>query len=140
VLPDGRVLVWGSLHASRPEAYAWASWVMGSRTDGCLLVGATLDAATVREWLPGVVVLPQTTSDTRAALPLLRQLVTMGQLCHADEPALSGQVLGVRVVPSSAGGLQLPHRGMRSDLVRAAAWAVQKVARPESGWQPFYAF
>ena len=76
VLPDGRVLVWGSLHATRPEAYAWASWVIGTRDDCQLLVGATLDSATVRDWLPGVTVHPQTTVDTRTALPLLRSLAT----------------------------------------------------------------
>jgi len=143
VLADGRVLVWGSLHATRPEAYAWASWVVGNRSDCTLLVGATLDAATVRDWLPGVTVRPQTTVDTRTALPLLRSLVAMGRLAHSDEPALTGQVCAVRVVPSGtggSGGLQVPHRGLRSDLVRAAAWAVQAVARPDAGWQDFYAF
>jgi phage terminase large subunit-like protein len=140
VLPDGRVLVWGSLHATRPEAYAWAAWVVGERDTGTVLVGATLDAATVRDWLPGLTVLPQTTVDTRTALPLLRSLVTTGRLAHADEPALTGQMCAVRVVPSGAGGLQVPHRGMRSDLVRAAGWAVQAVTRPEAGWQPFYAY
>jgi hypothetical protein len=114
--------------------------VVGEREAATLLVGATLDAATIRDWLPGVTVLPQTTVDTRTALPLLRSLVSTGRLAHADEPALSGQVCGIRVVPSGAGGLQVPHRGMRSDLVRAAGWAVQHVARPDAGWQPFYAY
>ena len=140
VLADGRVMVWGSLHATRPEAYAWASWVVGERTDCTMLVGATLDAGSVRDWLPGIVVLPQTTVNTRTALPLLRSLAQTGKLAHAEEPALTNQVCSVRVVPSGAGGLQVPHRGMRSDLVRAAAWAVQQVAKPEAGWQDFYAY
>jgi hypothetical protein len=140
VLADGRVLVWGTVHASRPDAYAWAAWVLAGRTDAQLLVGASLDVATAADTLPGVTITAQTASDTRTALPLLRSLARTGRLAHADDPALNAQVRTVRVVPSGAGGLALPHDGARSDCLRAAAWAAQAVARPDSGWQPFYAF
>jgi hypothetical protein len=140
VLPDGRVLVWGGIHASRSEALAWCAWVIGAR-EGCqLLLGASMDQETASQAVPGVEVCPRGSSDTRSALPLLRSLARAQRLAHAEDPALTAQATSVRVVPAGSGGLALPHRGMRSDLLRAAAWAVQQVARPEASWQPFYAY
>jgi hypothetical protein len=43
---------------------------------------------------------------------------------------MTAQVCGVRVAPTSSGGLTPAHRGVRSDLLRAMAWAVAAVADP----------
>jgi hypothetical protein len=62
-------------------------------------------------------------AETRFGLPLLRSLVAGGRLVHDDTPELDEQLAIVRVRAVS-GGLALTG-GQRSDLVRAAAWALR---------------
>jgi hypothetical protein len=124
-LPDGRLFVWGRTFPRRSEACGWLSGLSGSR----LVLGASLehdpDAAAIdvesRE-LAGQ-------TETRQALPLLRELVAAGRLAHDGGAELTAQVEQCRVVESRAGGLQVAPGPARSDLLRCAAWALAVLAR-----------
>jgi hypothetical protein len=133
-LPDGRVLVWGDVFATRAEAYAWAGFTVGRRPGSRVRIGASLPDADVAERVAGVAPEKVGTAQTYAALPLVRSLVLSGALCHSGDAALTGQVTTVRVVATSTGGLTPAFRGVRSDLVRAMAWAVQ--ANHEAAAEP----
>src|SRR4029450_11407078 len=43
---------------------------------------------------------------------------------------MTGQAAVCRVRATATGGLSVSHSGIRSDLIRAAAWPVQKMAAP----------
>jgi hypothetical protein len=126
-LPDGRTLVWGAVFATRAEAYSWAGFTSGRREGSRLRIGGSLaedeaaDATGLRPEKVG-------TSHTYAALPLVRSLLRTGQLCHSGDEAMADQFGTVRVVPTSNGGLTPAHKGVRSDLVKATAWAVHAAA------------
>ena len=128
-LPDGRLFTWGRLHPRRSEACGWAQGIVAAHPESRLVLGASLehdpDVAAIdveaRE-LAG-------SSETRSALPLLRELVASGRLAHDGGTELSQQVEGVRVVESRIGGLQVAPGGARTDLLRAAAWALAVVVR-----------
>lgn len=68
-----------------------------------------------------------TSQLTRTALPLMRELVTSRLLTH-DSEELWEQVEEVRVT-DAIGGLRVV-AGYRSDLLRAAAWALTVAASP----------
>ena len=57
----------------------------------------------------------------------LRELVAGGRLVHDGRAELAAQVGSAMVVESAAGGLTLSTRSGRSDLLRAAAWALGPV-------------
>ena len=63
-------------------------------------------------------------TELRTALPLLRTLLRQGRLVHGGDPAMGAQVTGCRVAPRE-GGLAIPNRAHRTNLVRCVAWAVQ---------------
>lgn len=118
----GTVIAWGRLHDSRADALAAAAELTTAVPDTRLVIGASLDGD------PGIpkaasVTLANTTT-TRTALPLLRDLVARHQLAHDGDPQLSSQVDGLRVVPSTSGGLTVSTTSPRSDLARSVAWAV----------------
>jgi hypothetical protein len=128
-LPDGRLFVWGMLHPRRSAAVAWLQGIVAAHPGSRLVVGASLehdpDAAGIdveeRE-LAGQ-------TETRQALPLLRELVAAGRLAHDGGAELAQQVEGARVVESRVGGLQVAPGPQRTDLLRAAAWALAVAAR-----------
>jgi hypothetical protein len=132
-LPDGRTLVWGDTFGTRGEAYAWAAFTTGRRSGSRVRIGASLPEGEAQEIL-GTDPEKCGTAATYAALPLVRSLVLTGRLAHSGDAAMAEQVATVRVVPTSSGGLTPAHRGVRSDLVKALAWAVQacqeRVAEP----------
>jgi hypothetical protein len=130
LLPDGRVLTWGDTFGSRGEAWAWAAFTMGRRPDCRVFYGASMAETEVAEALPGVQADKAGTANTYAALPLVRSLITSGRLVHSGDEAMAEQVGSVRVVPTTSGGLTPAHRGIRSDLLRAMAWAVAATAEP----------
>jgi hypothetical protein len=128
-LPDGRTLVWGDVFPTRGEAYAWAAFTV-ARREGCtVLVGGSLSQAEAADAI-GHAVRACGTANTYAGLPLVRALVRTGRLVHSADEAMTAQVATVRVVPTSSGGLTPAHRGVRSDLLRAMAWAAHTVAEP----------
>jgi hypothetical protein len=126
VLEGGRVYLGGLVFPSRDEAYAqarrWCDLFPGSM----LLVGVLLRDDVALVDFPADVE-PRGTTDTRAALSLLRELVAGGVVLH-DGSDVEAQVSGARVVPAPSGGLQLINSD-RFDLVRAAAWAVAEAHR-----------
>jgi hypothetical protein len=142
VLPDTRVLVWGDLFQSRAEAYAWAAFTSGRRLELAgtrLRIGANMPEAEALESL-GMTPEKCGTAQTYAALPFLRSLIKSGRLCHSGDEAMATQFGAVRVVATSNGGLTPAHRGVRSDLVRAVAWAVQAAAEPQAESLEFFVY
>jgi hypothetical protein len=111
------LLVWGQTFGRRDAAFWWCQ-MLG---DGVrLLVGASL-----ADLVEGAVKVGS--AETRVALPALRDLAMTGGLVHDGGGELAGQIEGLRVHRSGLGGLA-PGRS-RSDLARAAAWAVYEAAR-----------
>jgi hypothetical protein len=125
-LPDGRVVVWGSMFPGREEAFAWAAWLTDGRPGSSVIAGTSLAIEPVREALPDVVVEKASPSDMRAGLALIRILTRQGRIRHGDDPAFAQQ-LGACRVAQREGGLVIPHRANRTDLVRALATSVRSV-------------
>jgi hypothetical protein len=76
---------------------------------------------------PGMRAAPATATLTRSTLPLLRELVAAEAIVH-DSVELDDQVDSVRV-KVAVGGLDVV-AGSRSDLLRAASWALAAAHRP----------
>lgn len=140
LLADGRVFVAGMLFAGRAQACSWAANVLTAHPESRLLVGASLiaDAAVVAATAATVTMKaePMSTTATATALPTVRQLISERRLMHDGSAELSGQMLGMRVSPSRAGGLLVSSRSQRSDLARCAAWAVTVATRAEPVIEP----
>lgn len=123
---DGRVVVTGvvvdAMAAAAAQARAWLAAVPGSR----LLVGASmLSEPELRPMLNGHNAVGQ--NELRGGLALFRRAMAAARLWHDEECAdLTEQLGGARVVETSA-GLALVAGPGRTDLVRAAVWAVQAV-------------
>lgn len=130
VLPDGRVLTWGSRFPTRAEAYAWAGYVIGEREHCRVVVGASMSQAEAKQLTGCEEVSAANTTTTRGALPVLRSLVVAGGLAHSGEDDLCEQVATTRLVASTTGGLVVAHAGVRHDLLKATAWAVADRADP----------
>jgi hypothetical protein len=128
-LSDGRLFAWGRLFPRRSEACGWLSGLADAHPESRLVIGASLehdpDAAGIAVESRELV----GQSDTRVALPLLRELVAANRLAHDGGAELAQQVEGCRVVESRAGGLQVAPGPARTDLLRAAAWALAVLAR-----------
>ena len=133
-LPDGRTLVWGDVFDTRAEAYSWAAF---TGTPGG--VPGPDRRVHIRGRAAEVVGLPGWRMRHRAHLcgpapgPVPgpgREVVPLG------DGALSTQATTVRVVATTSGGLTPAHKGVRSDLLRAMAWAVhaaaERAAQPSS--------
>jgi len=138
-LPDGRVLVFGGLHASRSAACGWVRFLYETHPGSRVLAGASLAADA---GLAGLDVGSAGTAQTRVALPLLRQLLADRRLVHDGGSELAGQVSGARVSPGREGGLFVSPRSGRHDLVRCVAWAAAALvqAPPESAPLGFFVY
>jgi hypothetical protein len=77
---------------------------------------------------PGLRAIRHGSTETRTGLSVLRDLVSAGQVIHDDTPELDAQVNQARVTKAIVGLMLVA--GSRSDLVRAASWAVQAAAKP----------
>jgi hypothetical protein len=139
-LADGRLLTWGGQFESRPDAYAWASFTIGRREGCTLLVGASLSIEEARMAVPRAEVRKAGVTQTSAALPLLRSVLRANELVHSGDDDLALQVRSVQLVPTSSGGLGVAHRGIRSDLLRATAWAVHDRHQPHEEPLSFYVY
>jgi hypothetical protein len=128
VMDDGRILVSGATFHDRGEACAWAAWMARSHPHSVLLLGASIadDEAVVQIDVASTETRGR--AETRQALPKVRELVNAGRVMHDGGTELTTQVIGMRVLPGSEGGLSVSPRSPRSDLARAAAWAVHAVA------------
>jgi hypothetical protein len=126
-LPDGRVLVWGDLFEDRGQAVTWAAYQAELRPGSRILVGASLPVGAVADLAGEVVPVAKTgAAELRTGLPLLRTLLRQGRLVHGGDTTMGAQVTGCRVSPRE-GGLAIPNRAQRTDLVRCVAWCVQSV-------------
>jgi hypothetical protein len=65
-------------------------------------------------------------AQTRGALAGMRDLIAARRLVHDAGWALTNQATSVLVVPGTA-GLAISPRSPRSDLLRAVAWAAQRL-------------
>ena len=65
-------------------------------------------------------------AQTRGALAGVRDLISARRLVHDGGWALTNQATSVLVVPGIA-GLAVSPRSPRSDLLRAVAWAAQRL-------------
>lgn len=136
----GRILIWGETFHDRNDALAWADMELNSdesREGSTLIVGASLNPAAVSEGL-GFPAVGAGNGHTRVGLPLVRSMVNAGQLVHGGDRTLSGQMTACRVTARD-GGLVITNRGVRGDLVRAAAWAVMAASRPTANI-PFFVY
>lgn len=124
VLLDGRLLVWGEVFEDRESAVAWASWTTEARPGSTVVAGTSLPVDTLRDGCPDRGVEKSSAADLKAGLSLVRALVRQGRLRHGGDSVLGGQIGTTRVSPRE-GGLVIPHRANRSDLVRAMAIAVR---------------
>jgi hypothetical protein len=140
-LPGDRVLVWGDVFNDRAEALTWVDVELHARedrADSTLIVGASLNPPAVAEAL-GVQTHAAAAGHTRTGLPLFRSLVNGKQLVHGGDRTFTSQVTGCRVAARD-GGLVPVHRGVRSDLVRAASWACMAATRPAAAPLPFFVY
>jgi hypothetical protein len=129
-LADGSWLLAGWECSSRAEAAARAAELIDELPRVDLVVGATLQAdPDVRAVALGASA--GTTALTRQAVPLLRELAAQGRVHWdpADGSELAAAVERCRVVERQT-GLVITGEG-RSDLIRAAAWALLHQAQPK---------
>ena len=120
---DGRYGVDGWLTATWAEAMSDLRRLAAAHHSVKVQAGATL----VHRLPPGMRASAVTSTITRATLPLMRELVAGGQIVHGSVE-LDEQVETVRVT-EAIGGLNLV-AGVRSDLLRAASWALAAASRP----------
>jgi hypothetical protein len=126
-LADGRWVIGGDLCESRAAAYVLAGEAVTARDGSQLVVGASLSGdPALTEF--GVTVHRAGRGETPSALATLRDLLATGQVVQDRSPDLERQALAVRVTVGNGGALSLVS-GARSDLLRAAAWALQKAER-----------
>jgi hypothetical protein len=115
----------GWLCSSWSSAIGDALALVAARPGSRLIVGASLASSTSTLSPPpakaGAV-------ETRVGLPLLRELAAAGRLVHEETPALDEQIEDCRVREIN-GGLALVS-GVRSDLLRAAVWALRAAQKP----------
>ena len=123
VQPDGRLGVDGWTVGSWSEAVADLRRLFAGHDSVRLYAGASL----LVRLPPGMRAVAGTATLTRSTLPLLRELIRDGTVV-CDSAELDDQVDTVRVT-EAVGGLA-PVAGARSDLLRAASWAVAAAHRP----------
>lgn len=123
----GRVVVGGWSFPRREEAYPWCQTLLEGRPGSVLLVGVTLAEDLEVQGFPFDVERRGST-DSRSALPLLRELVATKRLVHNGAEVVRQAVTTARVTPAPSGGLSLVNAG-RLDLVRAVAWAAAEAHR-----------
>jgi hypothetical protein len=130
VLADGSWLLAGWEFASRAEAIAKTVELIEDLPRVDIIVGASLLPDPQLAVLPAPLK-PATSAETKQGLPLMRELAGQGQL-HWDPD--DGLELGAalercRVVERQTGLVIVG--GDRSDLIRAAAWALLAQAQPK---------
>ena len=127
----GPVVVWGAMFGSRPEAWRWCELRAAEVPGSALLTGPGLEADVDGAAIPVVSRQPVGPQNLRHGLALLRESVAGGRLVHDGGPALTEQMAAVRVIPAASGGLSITGHA-RSDLIRAAGWAVGSIMRAAS--------
>jgi hypothetical protein len=124
VQPDGRLGVDAWCVSTWREALADLRTLYEQHETVRLYAGASL----LVRLPPGMRAVAGTSTLTRATLPLMRELVRAGEIIH-DSADLDEQIDQARVTDSIGGLTAVP--GVRSDLVRAASWALAAAHRPK---------
>jgi len=123
VQPDGRLGLDGWIVPTWAQALDDLRRLQDGHEGFRLTVGASL----LVRLPPGIRGSAGTSTLSRSTLPLLRELVADRALVH-DSAEVAEQVASVRVT-EAVGGLAVV-AGARSDLVRAASWALAAAHRP----------
>jgi hypothetical protein len=139
-LPDGRVLIWGGSFDSVPDAFAWASFTIGQRPNCRMTLGRTLPVTEAKAWCPRADIQRVTPDINASAFPLFRSLVRAGRVAHSGDEDLTKQATAVALSPTASGGLTQAHKGIRADLLHAAAWALADAATPSEKPLDFYVY
>ncbi len=124
VQPDGRLGLDGWLVSSWALTLEHLRALQRTHDRFSLQVGASL----LGRLPPGLRGRPATSTTSRWTLPLVRELVAAGAVVHEDRPELDEQIETVHVV-ETVGGLAVVS-GTRSDLLRAASWALAAAHQP----------
>ena len=124
VQADGRIGVDGWCVSTWAECLADLRTLYAEHEQVKLWAGASL----MVRLPPGMRATAGTTTLTRSTLPLMRELVRAGEIVH-DSADLDTQIDTVRVTDSIGGLTPVP--GVRSDLLRAASWAIAATHRPK---------
>jgi hypothetical protein len=122
---DGRVLVGGWRFGTRVEAVDWVQDTGEDAADPLLLIGASMVDDPELEGLE-IPVEPSGGVETRAALPLVRELVGQGRIAHDGSSDTTEAVLGARVRPGVAGAAMLLTGNESTALLRALLWAMRR--------------
>jgi hypothetical protein len=133
-LVDGRFVLGGQLCPSRAAAYRLAADAAIARPGSTLVVGASLFADAEVDTIDVVARKRAGQAETGAALSTLRELLATGRVVQDGSAELDAQVAAARVRDGSS-GLALVVAGPRSDLLRAAVWAL-RVAVTQPAPQP----
>lgn len=125
---DGVFEIDGVSVDSWAEALRWARKFMEAAPGSRFAVGASLTGA-VPSGFPGRNTMKTAGSrETRFGLSLLRSLVNENRIVHEHTPELDDQIVVARVRADATGLALLP--GSRSDLLRAALWALWFAQKP----------
>jgi hypothetical protein len=122
---DGRVLMGGWRFPTRVEAVDWVQDTGETAADPLLLVGASMMGDPELAGLE-IPVEPSGGVETRAALPLVRELVAEGRLAHDGGADTTAAVLGARVRPGVAATVMLLTGNESTALLRALLWAMRR--------------
>lgn len=124
---EARCEVAGVLCETWAEALVWARKFVDERPGSHVIVAASMLKDAERD-LRGLSLRRSGGSETKVALPLLRSLVAEGRVVHDRTRDLDVQLARARVRPA-VGGLVLASPE-RSDLLRAACWALWFAQKP----------
>ena len=120
---DGRALdSWG-------DALRLARWFVDRRPGTHTIVGASLMSQVPNDWPNRLEVRKAGIAETRRGLPLFRSMVDAGRVVHDATGDLDRQVSNARVRQTANGTLALVSFH-RSDLLRAAIWALSEAQTP----------
>lgn len=125
---DGRVVIGGHRFGTRREAVDWAQDTAEAVDDAVMLVGASLVDDTELEGVE-VPIDPAGSAETRTALPLLRELVRLGQVAHDGGSDATRAVVTARVRPAPGGNGILLTGTESTALLRCLSWVVQRAHR-----------
>jgi hypothetical protein len=118
----------GGAFESWAEALRWARKFVDASPGSRMAVGASMLEQVPRDFPNRAAVRRAGSTETRRGLSLLRSLVADGRVVHEYTPDLDEQ-LGDARVRQTDGGLSLVP-GPRSDLLRAALWALWFMQAP----------
>ena len=125
----GRYEVDGRAFDTWAEALELARWFVDSRPGSCLIVGASMWSQVPSDFPNRSALRSAGVAETRRGLPLFRSMVDAGRIVHDDTQALDAQVDAARVRANANGTLLLVSQS-RSDLLRAALWALAEAQLP----------